>query len=847
MSNFWLEKLLVTLFDHSLIVCYFIIAVLLIRGIFRKMPRKWICVLWLLVGISLACPVTIESPFSVISEESVAKDVVFKHLTTDSNTESTTLYISPKQEHETIGVGQPIVNEEQQTEQSVVYEETETGFWQQFTHIASIIWVAGIVVMIAYGIYSYLRIYSKVRFAVPEIVNGKKIYRCDKIDSSFLFGFIRQRIMIPTGLKGKSLELITEHELVHKKRGDFITKPVAYLLLTVFWFQPFVWVAYFCLCRDIELACDEQVIGNIGEQCKADYSQALLNESVPRRFITLCPVAFGEIGVKKRVKNVLSYKNPAMWVSVLAILVVIIVAACFMTRKEDKEQAAIGSEVQNEQENAEDAKYGHVDEYDVSAGETGNGHVDVYDVSTGEYIDVEYEEIYDVSQVGGADDGEVEVNIQPSGVIGEFKDENGTSIILGSEDSGYFISNGELYADIDSSIDDSRYVKYKYDHRTDQWYNAETDEVIELPDRVKIGLGTYSNDARANQIAHQYEEFIYWYEDLTHDGIKDEIIVDLTNVQMPLLEEEKTIRVISGATGKEVFWGTAHEVHSGYTSYYLYKREGEYYLFQWSPDMWQGDADYHYELFYVTEDGEKKVVTEDSLEFIYEDPAKDLDMQLLDFSKRVNMYLQYSTLLINTYSGQTYYGVPGKNVRLLYNPIQQIQDLRYFILDKYGELAEYPDVTYCSQESDYVWERIVELTPYSDSEWAASEIDYLEKELTRLSNKSEEVSTNAAEEFQKQLTLSSYENQVEYYTECEEECREKLAEAIKWRDYYLGVADDLEKLDNSEAYDINYYRNNGERYGLKVIEYEEELNTILRQKEYYQNTYNYLFEQYSNQ
>lgn len=134
---------------------------------------------------------------------------------------------------------------------------------------------------------------------------------------------------------GEELGFVLTHELAHRKRRDYIAKPIAFILLSVHWFNPFVWAAYVMLCGDIELACDERVVRELGEERKKDYSQALLSCAAKRGTAAACPVAFGEIGVKKRIKNILSYKKPALWVSAAAALVCAVIALCFMTNRQE--------------------------------------------------------------------------------------------------------------------------------------------------------------------------------------------------------------------------------------------------------------------------------------------------------------------------------------------------------------------------------------------------------------------------------------------------------------------------------------------------------------------------------
>ena len=157
------------------------------------------------------------------------------------------------------------------------------------------------------------------------------VYQSDSINSPFVFGVPFPKIYVPFSLDGKELEAVVMHEKAHIERCDHIVKPAAFFILALHWFNPLVWVAYVLFCRDVELACDERVIRTLDDNGKADYSQALLSCTSGHRIITSSPLAFGEVGVKARVKSVLGYRKPALWVIVCAVVVVVIAAVLFMT------------------------------------------------------------------------------------------------------------------------------------------------------------------------------------------------------------------------------------------------------------------------------------------------------------------------------------------------------------------------------------------------------------------------------------------------------------------------------------------------------------------------------------
>jgi len=201
--------------------------------------------------------------------------------------------------------------------------------------VAAIVWLVGICIMLLYTAFSYISVYRRVKESAPL---KDKVRVCDRIDSPFILGMLRPRIYLPSDISITDREYVIAHEKAHLKRLDHIWKPLGFLLLSVYWFHPLLWVAYILLCKDIEFACDEKVIKELGAEQKKTYSTALINCSVSRKMISACPLAFGENGVKGRVKSVLHYKKPAFWVLVASVLVCVVMAVCFLTNPKSKEE-----------------------------------------------------------------------------------------------------------------------------------------------------------------------------------------------------------------------------------------------------------------------------------------------------------------------------------------------------------------------------------------------------------------------------------------------------------------------------------------------------------------------------
>ena len=307
----------------SLVSGWLILAVLLLRLILKKAP-KWIsCVLWALVALRLLLPFSIESALSLIpSGEVISTDIVTSNAAPEINTG---FYFV----NNTVN---PVV---EQTFNPV--SETKKNPVRTVVSAASIVWAAGVISMLLYALISYLRLRKSVKTSVPLNDKEKRIRICDGMNSPFILGIIRPIIFIPSSLDAKNYEYVIRHEKAHIKRGDHLWKPLGFILLSVYWFNPLCWVAYILLCADIEAACDEKVIKDKDKSFMVDYSQALLDCAFNRRSISACPLAFGENGVKQRVDGILSYKKPAFWIIIISVLAILAAGVCFLTNPKKNE------------------------------------------------------------------------------------------------------------------------------------------------------------------------------------------------------------------------------------------------------------------------------------------------------------------------------------------------------------------------------------------------------------------------------------------------------------------------------------------------------------------------------
>ena len=308
--------------NRSLAAGILILAVVLVRLVFKKAPRWLLCALWALAAVRLVCPVSIESVLSLIpSAEPVQPEIIVS--------------------------AQPAITSGIPAVDAIVNPPLAAAFTpspaqsanplQIWTFLAACVWLAGIAALLLYAAVSALRLRLRVRTAVRL---EQSVYQSEFVPSPFILGVLRPRIYLPYGLEPDAQAMVLAHERAHLRRGDQLWKPLGYLILAAYWFNPLCWLAYILFCRDIEAACDEKVVRELGEGCKAAYSRALLACSAPKKLITACPLAFGETGVKARIRSVLNYKKPAFWLVLAAVLVSAAVAVCFLTdpKREDPAQ-----------------------------------------------------------------------------------------------------------------------------------------------------------------------------------------------------------------------------------------------------------------------------------------------------------------------------------------------------------------------------------------------------------------------------------------------------------------------------------------------------------------------------
>ncbi len=317
------------LFNMSMTAVLIILAVILLRLLFKKAP-KWIsCLLWALVAVRLLCPVSFETEWSLVPSAEPVKINASPYV--DSGVElidsvANELIGSPKGAR-TAATPTP----------AIAQARTQL----MITMVTSV-WLTGVAAFVIYGTVSYIKLKKKLAASV-ETADGIRI--SDEIDCPFIMGIIRPVIYLPSGLDEKTMEYVLKHEKAHLARRDHWWKPLGFTLLALHWFNPFCWAAYILFSRDIELACDERAVRQMGKADKIGYSKSLLELSYPGNLVSACPVAFAEIGVKERVKSVLNYKKPAFWLIATGLVCCAVLSVLLLTNPRQAKAVVDSSDV----------------------------------------------------------------------------------------------------------------------------------------------------------------------------------------------------------------------------------------------------------------------------------------------------------------------------------------------------------------------------------------------------------------------------------------------------------------------------------------------------------------------
>ncbi len=309
------EAIFLKLLQMNAAASVLIVAVLLARFLLKRAPKWCLCLLWLMVGLRLVCPFSVESPMSLLPRQETVAQVGLQNI--PSQLPDFTMPQEPSM------LGKPV-----DAVPSTHQMQSEVSQKLSLLQVGTSLWLIGATVLMIYVVISYWRLKRRVRTATRMEGN---VYESEYVDAPFVLGIIFPRIYLPYGLQMPHREHILAHERSHIRRLDHVIKPLSFCVLALHWFNPLVWVAYILLERDMEAACDERVIRAMTFEQRQSYSATLLRCSMHRRILGATPVAFGETGIKGRITNIMHYKKPTLWILLAAVVLCGALAVCFLT------------------------------------------------------------------------------------------------------------------------------------------------------------------------------------------------------------------------------------------------------------------------------------------------------------------------------------------------------------------------------------------------------------------------------------------------------------------------------------------------------------------------------------
>ena len=577
------------LLNLSISASWLVLAVLVLRLVSKRSPKWMNVLLWGIVALRLVLPFSIESALSLIpSAETLSPEVVrFDPAPTiTSGVEFIDNAVNPSLSESFAAAPLASVNP--------LYVWTEIAGW---------VWLIGLGAMLLYALVSYLRLRRRVSVSLCVREN---IYLCDAISSPFILGVVKPRIYLPSGLDEVQRQNVLSHERAHLARRDHWWKPLGFALLAVYWFNPVLWLAYALLCRDIELACDERVIRTMDESAVKTYSTVLLACSMPRKAAITCPLAFGEVGVKERVKNALHYKKPAFWVVAASVAVCVVVAVCFLTNPPRALSKVCGDFwdteavcTYTEEQPDADARY-----------TTANGTVRL-------------SEHLALVRIGAArPEKKTAVNPKWSSLYLALPGTDGAPA-------------ERLTIDFIREYDAPDGTKAAYTLNIGTRDDSKSYKVLSGQDEIEEFLAYLRGDASTLLAATDFDG----------DGTEDEIF--FTEV-----EPGQIYRIYAESNGSERWSAELGLAHVGWDSYFLYRNGDTSAILRYNPAMFQGFCDYDYELFTIGADG-RNLLMQRSVEFDANPDSDDPwppDAQV--FADEVNALLEKSTLLISTLDGE---------------------------------------------------------------------------------------------------------------------------------------------------------------------------------------------------
>lgn len=619
-----MEKIFLSVLNMSLTASFVIAAIMLARLPLKKAPKIISYALWAVAGFRLVVPFTLESIFSLLPFKSAP-------IPTDIGMQAV-----PR-----IDSGIALVDN---AVSAVLPAATFTGSvnpMQIWIAVGSYAWLIGMAVMLIYSVVSIILLKKRLQGAL--LVEGN-LYEADNLKTPFVIGLFNPRIYIPAGLSGEERRYIILHEQTHIRRHDHAVKMFAYFVLCLHWFNPFAWAAFLLMGADMEMSCDERVLKEMGDSAKKAYSLSLLTMATERRIIGSSPLAFGEGGMKERIKNILNFKKSSRVIIIAAVVLAAVLTIGFAVNRADNDTPTTepNPSITGLAEASQKMPFPIFIPTEVPAGLVAELTIEE---GPPDFVRIEYR-----SKEGGV---RLTVVNGPagSGLAFDPRKSGETIHIRGGISGHYLINQPEFGGPIL------------------WWEEAGSYVALSGPDMSKTDLANIADSMSSitedwqpqPEIEDQDEPYalqqatkewtLITEADLTSDGLKELIYLDKSQMDST---NDVTLRILD-RSGSEIWSESANTAHTGWNQLFLCEQEGEYYLMRYHPTMFQGISSYVYTLFSL-EDGKEKVYKTNTLDFEV-NGRKELDIPpMIAFADEVNELLGKSILLMSTEGGVYSFG-----------------------------------------------------------------------------------------------------------------------------------------------------------------------------------------------
>lgn len=594
-----MESIFLEFVNMSVTASWVIAVVLLLRLLLRPVPKMVVCLLWLVVLFRLLCPISLEAGFSLVPQHQTIQPEV--------------VYTTPK-----IVSQSNVVNEIVDQTVNPILENTSAPTpynsvnpLQVYLFVASWIWMLGAGALCIYTFFSWYRLRKRLTEAVPE-TSG--IYLCDQITSPFVFGIMQPKIYLPYGLSEEEQRCVLLHERGHIARWDFLWKPLFWLAVMLHWMNPLVWVAWHYYSRDLELACDERAITAMDGSQKQRYSNTLLQLAVQQRGWN-CPVAFGNNSTRQRIQHVLRYKQKAVWIAVVALVITLMMIVALGANP-----VQVYSLGDLRQELAEPWP-------DVSSVEMQWGSVTV--------------QIEDQAQIAQLRQQLAGLQVQKKGKVSDH--------LVTIEPLTGMNQNVIQFFDADHTVLESVYLSGDCSRIAPKDTAKENCAYLKVSEPESL-VDTFLQYGKA---AREQLGDTTFFADLNHDGVEEQIVINPTHwqeqnmVRFAVYQEKGIVNYAVTLAGDSNRWDT----------YYLYQQDGKSFLLQYTPGMDQDDyGNYCWQLLQFDKKGQPTVVKENKIEFSVNREQYQFDAQAIyDFLKELDDMLQDAILLVSTENGTLQY------------------------------------------------------------------------------------------------------------------------------------------------------------------------------------------------